>query len=34
MCRFKAQFAANSRAIGKICNAEAVNLRPEMRVHE
>jgi hypothetical protein len=34
MCRFKAQFAANSRSIGKSCNAEAVPVSSKMRVYE
>jgi hypothetical protein len=34
MCRIKAQFAADSHSIGKICNAEAVPVRSKMRVYE
>jgi hypothetical protein len=34
MFRFKAQFARNSRAIAKICNAEAGHSEHKIRVHE
>lgn len=34
MQRVKAKIASNSRAIGTISNAEAVNFELEMRVHE
>jgi len=34
MRRFKAQIADNSYSIAKICNDEAVYLRPKVHVHE